>query len=188
MSGAPWGKSGGFSPSFATPSRAGSRSPSASALAAHFGLVNIALPHGHSTRVKYLPPDYAGIAAALGCILGHNFPIWLRFKLAAKAWRRMLGVIIGMMPLVSLIIFAVWAVGLRNVTRYVSARFAGRGAVAADRRARAGCSSARAKSAGRRSTAGETFTSAWPRQAWSSSGTPPNIKRLIAGTGRVALR
>jgi glycerol-3-phosphate acyltransferase PlsY len=85
-------------------------------LAAHFG-VTIQLPHGH-TEMKYLPSDYAGIAAALGCILGHNFPIWLRFK-GGKGVATSLGVIIGMMPLVSLIIFAVWGIVLK-LSRYVS--------------------------------------------------------------------
>ena len=85
-------------------------------LATHFGST-VELPHDHS-YVKYLPPDYAGITAALGCILGHNFPIWLRFK-GGKGVATSLGVIIGMMPLVSIIIFAVWVVVLK-LTRYVS--------------------------------------------------------------------
>ena len=85
-------------------------------LAARFGVAT-ALPHGHS-EVKYLPSDYAGIAAALGCIVGHNFPVWLRFK-GGKGVATSLGVIIGMMPLVSLIIFLVWLVVLK-LSRYVS--------------------------------------------------------------------
>ena len=54
----------------------------------------------------------------MGCILGHNFPIWLRFK-GGKGVATSLGVIFGMMPLVSLIVFAVWGVVLK-LTRYVS--------------------------------------------------------------------
>ena len=75
------------------------------------------LLHGR-TALHFLPADYAGIAAALGCILGHNFPVWLRFK-GGKGVATSLGVIIGMMPLASLIIFAIWGVVLK-VTRYVS--------------------------------------------------------------------
>jgi len=86
------------------------------ALAAHFG-ATIQLPHGH-TEIKHLPPDYAGIAAALGCIMGHNFPIWLGFK-GGKGVATSLGVIIGMMPLVSLLIFAIWGIVLK-LSRYVS--------------------------------------------------------------------
>lgn len=75
------------------------------------------LLHGR-TALHFLPADYAGIAAALGCILGHNFPVWLRFK-GGKGVATSLGVIIGMMPLASLIIFAIWSLVLK-VTRYVS--------------------------------------------------------------------
>ena len=75
------------------------------------------LPHGH-TALHFLPADYAGITAALGCILGHNFPVWLRFK-GGKGVATSLGVLIGMMPLASLIIFAVWGVVLK-ISRYVS--------------------------------------------------------------------
>jgi glycerol-3-phosphate acyltransferase PlsY len=85
-------------------------------LAVHFGVTEH-LPHD-KIAVKHLPPDYAGITAALGCILGHNFPAWLRFK-GGKGVATSLGVIIGMMPLVSLVIFAVWAVVLK-LSRYVS--------------------------------------------------------------------
>ena len=75
------------------------------------------LLHG-KTALHFLPADYAGITAALGCILGHNFPVWLRFK-GGKGVATSLGVIIGMMPLASLIIFAIWGLVLK-VSRYVS--------------------------------------------------------------------
>ncbi len=86
------------------------------AIAARFS-VTMQLLHGHTAQ-HFLPPDYAGITAALGCILGHNFPVWLRFK-GGKGVATSLGVIIGMMPLVSLIIFATWGLVLK-VSRYVS--------------------------------------------------------------------
>lgn len=66
----------------------------------------------------HLDASYAGIAAALGCILGHNFPVWLRFK-GGKGVATSLGVIFGMMPLASLIILAIWALVLK-ISRYVS--------------------------------------------------------------------
>src|SRR4051794_39801590 len=47
-------------------------------LAAHWP-VTVALPHGH-TRTEIFDPGFAGIIAAVGCIVGHNFPVWLRFK------------------------------------------------------------------------------------------------------------
>jgi acyl phosphate:glycerol-3-phosphate acyltransferase len=70
------------------------------------------------TVVQHMTSDYAGITAAMGCILGHNFPIWLRFK-GGKGVATSLGVIIGMMPFVSIIIFAVWGIVLK-LSRYVS--------------------------------------------------------------------
>ena len=75
--------------------------------------VTLDLPHGH-----ILPPDFAGITAALGCILGHTFPVWLRFK-GGKGVATSLGVILGMMPLAELIDFAIWGVVFK-VSRYVS--------------------------------------------------------------------
>jgi len=85
-------------------------------LAAHWEY-NAPVVRGHFAS-HHLPSDYAGIAAACGCILGHNFPIWLRFK-GGKGVATSLGVIIGMMPLVIIIIFVVWGVVLK-LTRYVS--------------------------------------------------------------------
>ena len=75
------------------------------------------LLHG-KTELHFLPPDYAGITAALGCILGHTFPVWLRFK-GGKGVATSLGVIIGMMPLAALLDFAIWGVVFK-VSRYVS--------------------------------------------------------------------
>jgi glycerol-3-phosphate acyltransferase PlsY len=77
----------------------------------------VPLPHGHF-EVRHLPPDFAGITAAIGCIIGHNFPIWLRFK-GGKGVATSLGVIIGMMPLAALVDFAIWGVVFK-VSRYVS--------------------------------------------------------------------
>ncbi len=84
-------------------------------LAARWGY-EVPLPRG-KFEVHHLG-EYAGITAALGCILGHNFPVWLRFK-GGKGVATSLGVIIGMMPLAALTIFAIWGVVLK-ATRYVS--------------------------------------------------------------------
>ena len=58
------------------------------------------------------------ITSAAGCILGHSFPVWLKFK-GGKGVATSLGVMIGLMPLASLIAFAVWAVVFK-VSGYVS--------------------------------------------------------------------
>ena len=85
-------------------------------IARHFSTTEHLL-HG-KTALHFLPPDFAGITAALGCILGHNFPVWLRFK-GGKGVATSLGVIIGMMPLAALIDFVIWG-AVFKVSRYVS--------------------------------------------------------------------
>jgi acyl phosphate:glycerol-3-phosphate acyltransferase len=62
--------------------------------------------------------DWAMVAGAMACILGHSFPVWLRFK-GGKGVATSLGAIIGLMWKVSLIVFGLWAV-LFLTTRYVS--------------------------------------------------------------------
>jgi glycerol-3-phosphate acyltransferase PlsY len=79
--------------------------------------VTIALPHDH-TRVEDFDPAAAGIAAAVACILGHNFPVWLGFK-GGKGVATSLGVIGGLMPVACVVIFLVW-VAVLKISRYVS--------------------------------------------------------------------
>lgn len=59
-----------------------------------------------------------GIVAALACILGHNFPVWLGFK-GGKGVATTAGVLVGLMPVAALVAFAVWCVVFK-VSRYVS--------------------------------------------------------------------
>jgi glycerol-3-phosphate acyltransferase PlsY len=85
-------------------------------IAAHWP-IQVPAPRGR-TAADFFPADYAGIAAALGCILGHSFPVWLRFK-GGKGVATSLGVIIGMMPLAALLDFALWALVFKT-SGYVS--------------------------------------------------------------------
>jgi len=62
--------------------------------------------------------DWCMVVAGMACILGHSFPVWRRFK-GGKGVATSLGAIIGMLPVVSAIIFGIWAV-LFALTRYVS--------------------------------------------------------------------
>ena len=84
-------------------------------IAAHWGYSVEA--RGKATT-EFLAADYAGIAAALGCIFGHSFPVWLGFK-GGKGVATSLGVIFGMMPSAALIAFALWGVVFK-VSGYVS--------------------------------------------------------------------
>ena len=85
-------------------------------IAAHWSYT-VSLPHGRE-EVQHLAHDFAGIAAALGCILGHSFPIWLGFK-GGKGVATSLGVIIGMMPVAALIDFLLWG-AVFGISGYVS--------------------------------------------------------------------
>ncbi len=72
----------------------------------------------HFAGVLAIDGVLAGIAAALGCLVGHSFPVWLRFK-GGKGVASSLGVLLGLMPVASLIVLGIWGVVFR-VSRYVS--------------------------------------------------------------------
>ena len=63
-------------------------------------------------------PALFGICAAIACILGHNFPVWLKFK-GGKGVATSLGVVVGLVPLAALIALVVWLIAF-FATRYVS--------------------------------------------------------------------
>ena len=85
-------------------------------LAINWG-VAVPLPHGQS-RIDFLDPSIAGIAAAMAVIIGHNFPVWLKFK-GGKGVATSLGVLFGLMPVASTVTFLVWGIVVK-ITRYVS--------------------------------------------------------------------
>ncbi|MBV9657640.1 MAG: glycerol-3-phosphate 1-O-acyltransferase PlsY [Verrucomicrobia bacterium] len=58
------------------------------------------------------------ITAAVACILGHNFPVWLRFK-GGKGIATTAGVLLALMPLAFAVAGAVWAAAFFTL-RYVS--------------------------------------------------------------------
>jgi acyl phosphate:glycerol-3-phosphate acyltransferase len=61
---------------------------------------------------------YFAILAAVMCVVGHTFPIWLRFK-GGKGVATSAGAIFGLMPLAAVIIFLIWVI-VFEITRYVS--------------------------------------------------------------------
>jgi glycerol-3-phosphate acyltransferase PlsY len=58
------------------------------------------------------------VAAAVTCILGHSFPVWLGFK-GGKGVATSAGAVLGLMPLAAIIIALFWLVVFK-ATRYVS--------------------------------------------------------------------
>lgn len=59
-----------------------------------------------------------GIVAALFVVLGHSFPVWLRFR-GGKGVAAAAGACLGLLPLATLIAVTVW-IGMFFVFRYVS--------------------------------------------------------------------
>lgn len=62
--------------------------------------------------------DWFGILAALFCVLGHAFPIWLKFK-GGKGVATSAGTMLGLAPWATIIAVVVWII-VFEVTRYVS--------------------------------------------------------------------
>jgi acyl phosphate:glycerol-3-phosphate acyltransferase len=63
-------------------------------------------------------PQWAAIAGAMACVLGHSFPAWLKFK-GGKGVATSLGVLLAMIPVESVSAFAVWGL-VFYTSRYVS--------------------------------------------------------------------
>ena len=62
--------------------------------------------------------EFFAILAAAACIVGHSFPIWLRFK-GGKGVATSAGAIFGIVPIAAIAIFIVWCL-VFLLTRYVS--------------------------------------------------------------------
>ena len=59
-----------------------------------------------------------GCLAALGALVGHCFPVWLKFK-GGKAVAPFIGVLLALLPFGAMIFVAVWAI-IAFLTRYSS--------------------------------------------------------------------
>ncbi len=62
--------------------------------------------------------DWFGILAALACVLGHTFPVWLKFK-GGKGVATSAGTMLGLAPLATIVAVFVW-IAVFEITRYVS--------------------------------------------------------------------
>jgi glycerol-3-phosphate acyltransferase PlsY len=62
--------------------------------------------------------EYFAILAAVMCIIGHTFPVWLRFK-GGKGVATSVGAVLGLMPIAAITIFTIWVI-VFEITRYVS--------------------------------------------------------------------
>jgi glycerol-3-phosphate acyltransferase PlsY len=73
--------------------------------------------------IRYWPDarphaEYIAILTAIMCVMGHNFPVWLRFK-GGKGVATSAGALLGLMPLALPFVLLVWIVVFYS-TRYVS--------------------------------------------------------------------
>ncbi len=83
------------------------------------GLIAVSLSILIEKRAQPLsvPTELIGIIAAISCVIGHSFPVWLSFK-GGKGVATSMGGLFGLMPFVALIGVAVWVITFQ-VTRYV---------------------------------------------------------------------
>jgi acyl phosphate:glycerol-3-phosphate acyltransferase len=83
-----------------------------------FAAVRTALWIASASPVAISYTDYLALTAAVICVVGHAFPIWLKFK-GGKGVATSAGVIIGLMPLAAIIVFPIWFIVFYS-SRYVS--------------------------------------------------------------------
>ena len=84
------------------------------------GLIAVSLSILIEKRAQPLsvPTELIGIIAAISCVIGHSFPVWLSFK-GGKGVATSMGALFGLMPFMALIGIAVWVITF-EMTRYVS--------------------------------------------------------------------
>ena len=62
--------------------------------------------------------ELVGIMAGILCVIGHTYPVWLRFS-GGKGVATSAGVLFGLMPVAALLVMIVWFV-IFQITKYVS--------------------------------------------------------------------
>jgi glycerol-3-phosphate acyltransferase PlsY len=83
-----------------------------------FAAVRVAFFLAEHLTFARSPSVYFAILAAVMCVVGHTFPIWLRFK-GGKGVATSVGAIFGLMPVAAVTIFLIWVI-VFEITRYVS--------------------------------------------------------------------
>ncbi len=82
------------------------------------GAVKISLLVATRVHSEWPSPEVFGIIAAVSSVIGHCFPLWLKFR-GGKGIATSAGALFGLMPLAMLIGLAVWIL-VFWLTRYVS--------------------------------------------------------------------
>jgi glycerol-3-phosphate acyltransferase PlsY len=82
------------------------------------GAVKISLLITARVPPEWSSPEIFGIFAAVSSVIGHCFPVWLKFR-GGKGIATSAGALFGLMPLATLVGLAVW-IAVFWLTRYVS--------------------------------------------------------------------
>lgn len=83
-----------------------------------FGAVKISMSIATEVRPEWSSPEIFGIFAAVAAVIGHSFPVWLKFR-GGKGVATSAGALFGLMPLATLIAVVIWVL-VFWFTRYVS--------------------------------------------------------------------
>ena len=83
-----------------------------------FGAVKISMSIATNTRPEWGSPEIFGILAAIASVIGHSFPLWLKFR-GGKGVATAAGALFGLMPVAALIAVIIW-ISIFWFTRYVS--------------------------------------------------------------------
>ena len=83
-----------------------------------FGAVKMSILIATRMQSEWSPQEMFGIVAAISSVLGHSFPLWLRFR-GGKGVATSGGALFGLAPVAALVGVAIWIVTFW-LTRYVS--------------------------------------------------------------------
>jgi glycerol-3-phosphate acyltransferase PlsY len=83
-----------------------------------FGAVQISMQMASGGASGWNSPEIFGIGAAISCVIGHSYPVWLNFK-GGKGVATSAGALFALTPIAAAIGVAIWIV-MFCVTRYVS--------------------------------------------------------------------
>lgn len=83
-----------------------------------FGAVKISISIATDAWPEWGSPEIFGVLAAVASVIGHSFPLWLKFR-GGKGVATSAGALFGLMPLATLIAAVIWLL-VFWFTRYVS--------------------------------------------------------------------